>query len=188
MAMLTQIERPSSIGGFGELVEALGDFVITDAALDEDVIIQLAWEMRSLAPEDLDAATLPVEDLQQDGVWYVTEVQPAAGDVLAAFAAGAPIPDPGGPTGTQVLVNNGNGRSQAASSMGEALEALGYDVVGVGNADRSDHETTLIISRPNELPAAEALVAQLGFGEATVGQPPPDADLVVIVGLDAPAD
>jgi hypothetical protein len=188
MAMLTQIERPSSIGGFGELVEALGGFVVTDAALDEDVIIQLAWEMRSIGSEDLEAATLPVENLFQDEVWYVTEVEPAASELLAAFAAGAAFEArETEPAATQVVVQNGNGRSGAAGAVAEALEADGYDVVGVGNADREDYVTTLVITRPDDLALGEALIANLGYGEAAAGQPPPDADLVVIVGLDAPA-
>jgi hypothetical protein len=187
MAMLTQIERPSSIGGFGTLVDALGEFVVTDDALGEDTIIQLAWEMRSLDAADLDAATLPVEDLLENGVWYVTEVQPAAAQVLAAFRSGEPLSEAAdGPIA--VTVQNGNGRAGAAASVAGVLEADGYDVVAVEDSGRTDYPTTLVICRPDDLPLAEQAAAVLGYGEATVGRPPVDADLVVIVGLDAPTD
>ncbi len=184
LAMLTQIDRPSSIGGFGGLLDALGGFVVVDDTLDENAIIQLAWEMRDLGPEDLDTATLPVTDLQENGVWYVTPIQPAATDVLRAFDAGATMEAPS--ETVSVAVQNGNGRVGAASSVAEILEGLGFEVTSVANSGRVDYPETLILSRPENLARAEAVAAALGYGEAAVGRPPSDADVVVIVGLDAP--
>jgi hypothetical protein len=186
MAMLSQIDRPSSIGEAADLVEAFGAFALTDDSLGENDIIQLAWEMRSLGADDLEAETLPVVDLEENGVWYVTELEPEAAQVIGAFAAGeAMAPARAGPV--PVAVQNGNGRIGAAALAGETLDAAGFDVISVGDSGRADYPTTLVISRPDDLPLADAVAEALGFGEAMVGRVPPEADVVVIVGLDVPA-
>lgn len=185
LAMVTQIDRPSSIGGFGDLLDALGGFVITDNALDPDDIIQLAWELRGVDASSLDSATLPVRITSEGGVSYVVEVQPQASDVIAAFAAGEPLGE--AVSVLRVEVENGNGRAGAASQMADALAALGYDVTAAINSGRSDYTTTRVLARPEMLDAARGVVDALGFGRAEVGRIPEDADLVVIVGADAPA-
>ena len=186
MAMLAQLDRPSSIGGFGELVDALGGFVTTDDALGEDDIIQLAWEMRSIDPAEVEAVTLPVRDLEENGVWYVTEVQPAAGEVIAAFAGGEPLTQ-AADRPTRVVVQNGNGRAGSASVVGDSLSAAGFEVVSVGNSGREDYATTRVLARPVDLDRAQQVVDALGYGTAAVGRPPTEADVVVIVGFDGPS-
>lgn len=184
LAMLTQLDRPSTIAGYGELLDAIGGFVVTDDALDADDVIQLAWEMRSIGPDDLDSVTLPVRITTESGVSYVVERQPAANGVINAFLAGDPLTTADGPL--RVEVENGNGRAGSAGSMESTLTALGYDVVSTVNSARSDYQLTLIVTRPSTLDAATDLVEELGYGQATVGRTPAGTDLVVIVGADAP--
>ena len=184
LAMVTQIDRPSTIAGYGELLDALGRFVITDNALDSDDIIQLAWELRSIDSDDLDSITLPVDITTEGGVSYVVERQPDANEVINAFLSGDPLVTP--PSSIRIEVENGNGRAGAAAEMVETLSGLGYDVVSTVNSARSDYQITLVIARPTSLAAATELVARLGYGQSTVGRTPAGADLVVIVGADAP--
>ncbi len=186
MSILTQVDRPSSLDGFARLLDALGGFVTTDDALSEDEIIQLAWTMRGVTAADLDARTLPVVDYVEDGIAYLVPSEPSADAAIAAFKAGEPMsPALGGDA--RVAVQNGNGRLGTASQMGDLLTSAGFTVVSTGNSGRSDYATTLVVARPNHLPAAEAIVAHLGYGRAVVGSVPSGADVVVIVGLDAPA-
>ena len=184
--MITQIDRPSSIGGFQDLLDALGDFVTIDDALDEDSIIQLAWEMRSIGADDFDSRTLPAQISNEGGVSYVVPIQPDADQVLAAFRSGEPLDEI--PSEVRVEVQNGGAISGAAAAVGTVLEGAGYDVVRAVNSDRSDYQTTLVIARPTRLPAAERVVETLGYGTVVVGQTPEDADVVVIVGSDARLD
>ncbi len=184
LAMVTQIDRPSTIAGYGELLDALGRFVIIDNALDPDDIIQLAWELRSIDSDDFDSVTLPVDTSTEGGVSYVVERQPDANEVINAFLAGAPLVAP--TSSIRVEVENGNGRAGAAAWMVGTLDALGYDVVSTVNSARTDYQITLVIARPTSLAAAAELVARLGYGHSTVGRTPAGADLVVIVGADAP--
>jgi LCP family protein required for cell wall assembly len=184
LAMFTQLDRPSSIAGYSELVDALGDFVITDNALGPDEIIQLAWEMGSVGPDALESVTLPVDITTEGGVSYVVGRQPEANAVINAFLVGDRLePEP---TALRIEVQNGNGRSGAASTMTDTLTGLGYEVVSTTNSARSDYQATLVLSRPVLLDSGTELVERLGFGTATTGRVPEGVDLVVIVGADAP--
>jgi LCP family protein required for cell wall assembly len=185
LAMITQIEPPGSIGGFESLLDALGGFVVTDAGLDAEDILQLAWELRGVDASTIDSVTLPVRGVSEGGASYVTELEPQASNVLAAFTAGTPLEEAA--TVLKVEVENGNGRPGAASGMSEVLSGLGYEVVASIDSGRFDYSTTLVIARPSELDAAAALVDALGYGAAVSGRIPAGADLVVIVGADAPA-
>jgi polyisoprenyl-teichoic acid--peptidoglycan teichoic acid transferase len=186
MAIMTQIEPPSSAAGFTDLVNALGSFVKTDSDFREDEIIQLAWSMRNFHTDDLDAATLPGRSSMEGGVAYVVRVEPDATDMLDAFRSGGTLAD-GVADAPTIEVQNGNGRSGSAGIVAEALLSGGFDVAATTNSSRSDYATTLVVTRPNLLSLAEEIVAHLGYGRASVGQTPAGVDLVVIVGLDAPA-
>jgi hypothetical protein len=186
MAIITQIEPPSSPAGFNSLLDALGGFVTTDSNFREDEIINLAWSMRNIEPEDMDTGTLPGRISNEGGVSYVVAEEPMASEMSAAFVAGRPI---GGEVGRDaaIEVQNGNGRSGSATQVGGLLTAAGFDVVATTNSTRTDYATTLVVARANDLRAAEAVVAELGYGRAVVGRTPDGVDLLVIVGLDAPA-
>ncbi len=183
MAMITQIDRPSTIAGYGEMIDALRDFVIMDNSLDADDIIQLAWEMRSVDAEDLDSVTLPVEVANAGGVSYVVE-RPQAEAAIEAFRRGDPLVSVDG--ARRIEVQNGNGRAGAAAAIVDDLTAAGYEVVSTVNSARSDYQLTLVATRPSLLETARQVVGVLGFGRATTGRTPAGVDLVVIVGSDAP--
>lgn len=185
MALLTQIDRPSSVGGFTDLVDSLGQFVTADDTLGEDEIIQLAWEMRSLRPENLDALTLPVDLSEEGGVSYVVLHEPDAGQALAAFRAGEPLTAAVEGNG-RVEVQNGNGVAGSAGAVAERLAAGGWEVAATTNSGREDYTTTVVVARARHLSQAEAIVAFLGYGRVEQGPVPRDVDVVVIVGADAP--
>lgn len=186
MAILTQIDRPSSIDGFNQLLDALGRFVVTDEGFDEDEILELAWEMRSVGPEDLDAMTLPVRISSENGTSYVVPTEPEAGAAVAAFLGGQRMsPDPGMEAAIQV--QNGDGRFGSAAVIAELLGSGGFNVIDTGDSGRSDYPVTQVLTRPNRLHIAQEIVDFLGYGEAVVGGTPDGIDIVVIVGLDAPA-
>jgi polyisoprenyl-teichoic acid--peptidoglycan teichoic acid transferase len=184
MALLTQIDRPSSLAGFEELVDSLGEFVTADDTLGTDEIIQLAWEMRSLAPEDLDALTLPVDISEEGGVSYVVMHEPEAGAALAAFRAGEPLTAAVEGNG-KVEVQNGNGITGSASAVADRLRAGGWEVTATTNSGREDYASTVVVARARNLSQAEAIVAYLGYGRVEQGPVPRGTDVVVIVGADA---
>jgi hypothetical protein len=186
MAILTQIDRPSSIGGFNELLDALGRFVVTDEGFNEEEIIELAWSMRNVGSEDLDAMTLPVQISTEGGTSYVIPVEPDSSAAIAAFLAGQRMsPEPG--LAAAIQVQNGNGREGSAGQVAEVLGGGGFNVVDTTDAGRADFAVTQVVARPNFLHIAEQIVDFLGYGEAVVGGIRDGVDIVVIVGLDAPS-
>jgi len=186
MAILTQVDRPTSIGGFNQLLDALGGFVVTDEGFDEEEILQLAWEMRNVGSDDLDALTLPVRISDENGTSYVVPIEPQASTAISAFLAGERMsPDVG--IDAAIQVQNGNGRPGAAGQIADVLGGGGFNVVGTTDSARADYGVTQVIARPNLLHVAQNIVDSLGFGEAVIGGTPEGVDIVVIVGLDAPS-
>ncbi|HSG80183.1 MAG TPA: LytR C-terminal domain-containing protein, partial [Acidimicrobiia bacterium] len=86
-----------------------------------------------------------------------------------------------------VVVQNGNGRPGSAGAVAEALSVAGFEVADATNATRDDHGTTLVVARPTALTSAERIREALGYGSVMTGSVPSGIDVVVIVGLDAPA-
>ncbi|MFH2073163.1 MAG: LytR C-terminal domain-containing protein, partial [Actinomycetota bacterium] len=120
----------------------------------------------------------------QNGVAYVIQREPEATQALAAFRDGTPFEET--VLGSAVVeVQNGNGIPGSASAVSAVIEAGGYEVKGTSDSDRADYQITLVVARPRALPQADAIVALLGYGEATTGATPNGVDVVVIVGADA---
>ena len=161
----------------------LGEFLQLDNSWGENEIIDLVWEMRSLTSDDLDALTLPVQGLEENGVSYVVASEPDASQALAAFREGEPLTAAIEGSG-RVAVQNGNGTSGSAAVVADQLRAGGWEVVSVGNSGREDYATTVVVARARDLSRAEAVVAFLGYGRVEQGPVPRDTDVVVIVGAD----
>lgn len=184
MAMFTQLDMPTSIGGFNDLVSSFSGYVSTDSNFDTDNIIELAWNMRNIGPDDMDTMTLPVVIAEEGGVSYVVPVEPDATQALAALRDGEPFEETviGIPV---VVVQNGNGTPGSAGDVATLLEGSGFEVTSVGNSGREDYSVTQVVARPSRLSKAQAVVAALGYGEAVTGATPSDVDVIVIVGSDA---
>jgi hypothetical protein len=92
----------------------------------------------------------------------------------------------------RVILSNGCGVSGLAARMREELRAAGFDVCGIGTADRDDYEQTVVIDRCGDRAKADAvrdsLQARYGVGRVVL-QPrnSPETDVLVILGHDLPA-
>lgn len=182
--ILNEAKRPTNLLDMSDLVAAIGEQIKTDAGLDYDALRDLAWDMRSFDTADLEAATLPVYFDTLQGISYVRPHPDEAPAMLANFRTGQPL------TGeaTQSLrieVRNGNGRNGAALEFASYVESLGHVVASIGNADRR-YEETVVITRPGEIEAADAFVAQIGLGTVQDGNPATGGiDIIVYLGADA---
>ena len=183
LAILTQVDRPTSIGGFQSLLDALGEFVTVDSGFDAEEILQLAWSMRSISGSDVESMTLPVRGFAEGGTSYVVRVEPEASTVIDAFAAGTAMTTD---AQARVQVQNGNGIPGAAGVVASALAEAGFEVVETLDSARSDYQVTEIVAGAAHLALAQAIADALGYGEVIVGRTPIDVEVVVIVGADAP--
>ena len=182
-AMLSAAKRPSIVFDAPSLLSAAGDHVTLDALMGRGDLIELALELRSLSPSDIEAATLPTNATRDSGVFYLAADQPAADEAIALFNGGAAPAADLEPLAIKVL--NGNGTKGQATQWGEFLTSYGFSVSEVGDATSFDFAMTVITCRASDVARAEAIVDALGFGTVEAGTVPEGLDVVVIVGSDA---
>jgi LCP family protein required for cell wall assembly len=184
LAILAALKRPSTLTEAGHLVGTFASHLTIDAALAQTSVVQLAFRMRGISGGEIEMATLPGVDANVDGAAVLRLQQPEADQMLAAFASGATLD----PSALQVMtleVLNGNGVKGAATRWSDLLREKGFEVTSIGDADREDFETTLVIVRPDFLDGGASIVEALGFGQVTTGEVGSAFDAVVIVGADA---
>jgi LCP family protein required for cell wall assembly len=182
-AMLSAAKRPSIVFDAGAILNAVGDHVTIDAAIDQSTVISLALRARDLSPSQIQATTLPTSPTTEGGVYYLIADEPGSSEVISAFIGDGGLVASSEPTRTQVL--NGNGGAGQAGEWATALENLGFQVDAVGDATAFDFQVTQIQARPADLARAQEIAEALGFGEVATGTMPADIDVVVILGLDA---
>ena len=86
-----------------------------------------------------------------------------------------------------MTVRNGTGIAGIADDCSSRLEAAGYVVEEVGNANFFVYDSTLIVYRDKEDKlAAQAIAEELGIGRLVMsyGAYAFDTDLLVVVGAD----
>jgi LCP family protein required for cell wall assembly len=184
LAILSAVKRPATLTETGGVVSSFARHLTVDSTLIESSLVQLAFQMKGIAAEKIETATLPTYVDSYNGMSIVRQEDPAAESMLSAFANGAPMElIASAPAKLQVL--NGNGISGSAGKWSEVLQEKGFQILGVGDAERTDFATTTIIVRPGMLVTGQQIVDALGFGEVSAGSVDASYDAIVIVGLDA---
>lgn len=165
-------------------------------------MVGLARDVRGLPRKDLTFLTIPNEPWVQDpnrvqlkksaaGVWRALRfdqplpgsgVTPTSSPSASSTPSGPPLVTP--PERISVTVLNGSGIEGAASQVAEKLTAEGFNVVSVGNADRSDYTTTEVRHDPAYDESGRTLGAAIQGSEVTedisLG-----STLTVVVGSDS---
>jgi hypothetical protein len=184
LAILAALKRPSTLTEAGNLVETFASHLTVDAALAQSSVVDIAFQMKGIAGGEIEMGTLPGVDANVDGAAVLKLQQPEADQMIAAFASGAPLD----PSAVQVMtleVLNGNGVKGSATRWSDLLRGKGFEVTRIGDAEREDFETTLVIVRPDFLDGGASIVEALGFGQVETGEVGSAFDAVVIVGADA---
>ncbi len=181
-AVLAELKTPASVADAGDLTNSLASHMTIDATLASSSIAGLAWDFRSLLTGGMEGTTLPVDGATKGGASVVVAREPDATQMIADFLAGgtAAAQQP-----LRVQVLNGNGVSGAAGKMSQTLQASGFEVDSVGNADTRDYELTTIVV-PSGSSNGGVIASELGFGVVEFGDVDNAYDAVVIVGADAP--
>jgi LCP family protein required for cell wall assembly len=184
LAILAALKRPSTLTEAGDLVGNFAAHLTVDAALAQSSVVELAFRMKGIGGGEIEMGTLPAVDADVDGAAVLQLKRPEADQMLAAFASGAPL-DPSAAQVLTLAVLNGNGVKGSAGRWSDLLREKGYEVTRVGDADRDDFETTLVMVRPDFLDGGASIVEALGFGRVMTGEVESAFDAVVIVGADA---
>ena len=157
------------------IIDAAASSVQTDEGLGLAEMREIALGMRRLTAAGLEVYTVPGEAELSAGTWYVQEDEAAAKKLYASFADGSVLrdapPPPERPTVAAkptVQVLNASDESGLAAAAAEYLEAEGFTVGEVGNAEVGGLEQTRILYGPELAEDAAELVALF-----------PDADVIV---------
>jgi len=89
------IGEASSVSGMIRsplVLGAVGSHLTADSELTLLTLVGTGWSMRSAS--ETDSVTLPVQGAEEGGVSYLVRAEPAATEVLEAFAARRPLPAP----------------------------------------------------------------------------------------------
>lgn len=116
------------------------------------------------------------EQVQADGSFWLADVEAVAS--LVNWLTGQQTSLPQRQVAIEVL--NGSGVVGAASSVARKLEAEGFIVLRVGNADYPNYEISQVISRVENMDAARAIAIMLP-GAQLLKQENPEADVYVTV-------
>ncbi|MDE0710354.1 MAG: LCP family protein [bacterium] len=187
-AMLESAKRWTIVFDIPAVLRAAGEHLVIDAGLDAQRLLELGWAARNLHRGDIEVYSLPVWESTEDGVYYLHPSEPAATEVVAAFA-GADASS-GAPEQEQELrlkVLNGNGGDEQASMWAawfEGREGVSGPV-GVGDAASFDFNNTVVRVRPYDHEIGRQVVEMLGFGLVEAGSVDDSLDAVVILGADA---
>jgi polyisoprenyl-teichoic acid--peptidoglycan teichoic acid transferase len=182
-----------------ELYKTLSSSVVTDMALDQmlalgnlaiDVdqesirfgVIDHTCTQPWVTPEGAQVL-VPLRDRMRevrDYVFQATPLQTTAGEEVVTL----PTPTPEVAT---IAVLNGTARAGLAGSTADYLRAQGFDVVHVGNADRPDYASTLVVINHDKPMTTSNVVRSLSLQSTAVvrGQDTESTyDIVVVLGQD----
>jgi len=179
-AIVSELKSPTSIGEAGDVANAMARHTTIDSQLANTSVANLFWDFKGILTGDIEGTTLPVNITTIEGRSVVVRQEPEATEVLASFRAGQEISE----QTIRIQVLNGNGVSGAAAEMAQTLEAEGFLVADIGDAERKDYDQTTVLA-PAGTVHGDSIVEALGFGVVRAGAADNDYDVIVIVGADA---
>ncbi len=180
-AIVSGLKSPSSIAEAGSIASAMARHTTIDSGLAEASVAQLFWDFKGILTGGIEGETLPVRLTTIEGKSVVVRQEPEATATLEAFKAGQQVSN----QPIRIRVLNGNGVAGAAAAMAERLEAEGFVIASVGDAERKDYDQTTIVI-PEGSDDGDEVISALGFGVVEHGSVDNSHDAVVIVGGDAP--
>lgn len=183
-SILGAMRRPGNLLEAGSIVNAFAQHMAIDSSLADASLIELAFRMRGISPDRIEAATLPARG-GTSGEQSILLMTDASRSTLEAFRTGASLGTPAdGPM--QLTVLNGNGIAGSAAEYAGVLEAAGFGIVDVTDATSKDFTQTIVLVRPGETSRGASVVAALGFGVVQTGSIDVGIDALVILGRDIP--
>ena len=178
-AVLVELKTPSSITEAGDIASALAQHMTIDASLARSSAAALAWDFRGLLSGQIEATTLPVDGARIGGASVVLAREPEASQAISDFLDGAQLTS----TPLRLQILNGNGVGGAAGRMSQELEAAGFSIVSIGDAENSEYGVTTVVV-PSGSNLGASITSVLGFGVVVTGYVADRYDAIVIVGSD----
>lgn len=168
-----------------KIANELSKHIVTDMSMSQ--VINLAQAFKGMGTDNIQTATLP-------GEWkspYVVVDAEKKEYLVSQMLAGGDIEAPSSPTTDRapesitVSVRNGAGISGVAGQAAARLQAHGFKVAEVGNANQFVYEDTLVVYKDDEV-AAQTVASALSKGRLVPsrGMYAFSTDVLVVVGSD----
>ncbi len=184
LAILSAAKRPANIAEAGSIAASFAQHLTLDSELADSSLIELGFSMRGITSSNIDSATLPTYGDTVGEASVLRRDEPEATAMLGAFLAGNPLNGQASSDALRLQVLNGNGIEGSAGAAASQLEARGFSIVGVGDAEQKTFTTTVVIVRPADVARAQIVIDALGFGRVDAGSVPDGVDGIVVVGGD----
>ncbi|EKP94942.1 transcriptional attenuator, LytR family [Thermaerobacter subterraneus DSM 13965] len=167
-----------------QLASTLGSQITTNMPASR--MLGLAALLPRFDLDRLEMGILPGRPGYVDGLSYWLVDEAAARREAMKILAGVDV-EANAQVRLEVL--NGNGRRGAAGQAADLLRSLGFRVVTVGNAERFDFATTVVVVRPEDTAVADRLRQALAGSAVTVRVEtaedlPEGIDARIVVGAD----
>jgi LCP family protein required for cell wall assembly len=192
MSKVTSVGFLTDIPRLKRLADAVANGIITDEELDLSEVRGIANKLADFKQSNVDFRVVPSFPDYIGGVSYVIQRNKEAKAVYAALRNDTELP-PYGKTGASIpkpedvtiTILNGTGTVGLAGKIRDELEALGFDVREIGNADRRDYATTRILYKFGAETKAALLNDEFSGAKPEEGSPKQDTDILIILGADA---
>jgi LCP family protein required for cell wall assembly len=173
------------------LANAVAKGVITDQELDLGDVKGIANKLADFKDSNVDFRVVPSFPDYIGGVSYVIQKDKEAKPLYKALREDTKLPDFGKtgasipkPEDVTVTILNGTGTAGLAGKIRDMLEAKGFDVREIGNADRRDLATTTIFYKFGAQPKAALVNEEIKPASVQQGSAKQDTDILIVLGAD----
>lgn len=177
------------------LIDSAAGALLTDDGLGTSRMFRVAWSLRELDPDDVQAVTVPVHGETIDGAYYAVAEPEDAESIFQSIRSGGDLPDAGSttasdggepvevsPADVEITVLNGTNVTGLAARARDALEERGFVVVEIGDAGRQDVQGTVVRHGPGDESEARLVADQ--FASAELEQADDVTGIVVVLGAE----
>ncbi len=173
------------------LANAVAKGVITDQELDLGDVKGIANKLADFKDSNVDFRVVPSFPDYIGGVSYVIQKDKEAKPLYKALREDTKLPDFGKtgasipkPEDVTITILNGTGTAGLAGKIRDMLEAKGFDVREIGNADRRDFATTTIFFKFGAQPKAALVNEEIKPAAVKQGSANQDTDILIVLGAD----
>lgn len=175
-----------------KLVNLVSDNIKTDQELSVFGATNIAGRLRRFDTRSVDMRVIPSHSQLIGGVSYVIHQPDHTAALLAAIKERRPLPDYGrtgvsaiAPQDIRVAVLNGTRATGLAARGADELREKEFEVIGIGNADRSDYQKTVVFFQVGNGDKASMLASLYGAEIHQIPRRPfENAELALVLGRD----
>jgi len=190
-ALAKQSTRFENVFRMPTAISEFAKATTTDLGVKE--MLGLASAARGIDENDIQTATLtgewrsPFVHPDEELLVQLSKALNEGGDIEEGVATGDDGDVSLDPSTVEVDIRNGAGTVGLASEASDVLEAIGFQVIEIGNANQFVYEETLVVYREGQ-PRAEAVATALPVGKVipSRGMYAFESDVLVVIGKDWP--